>query len=171
MMDLKSMLNDASNQRQPPRLHTPQSSYDHGIAIANANANANPIAIDAQPERPSSYPPPHPSSDQRQSANGSYFNLQSPHQQQSAIAASASTPTIASQPSFAQSPGPHGPVHTPRDNNPRLITIILLCSLTFQFGALPSHPRLRSVSANTLFCLYISPPRRPLCFQSTVTQR
>lgn len=118
MMDLKSMLNDASNQRQPPRLHTPQSSYDHGIAIAKAKANPNPIAIDAQSERPSPYPPPHPSSDQRQSANGSYFNLQSPHQQQSAIAASASTPTVASQPSFAHSPGPHGPVQTPRDNNP-----------------------------------------------------
>jgi hypothetical protein len=101
------MLNDSSNQRQPPRLHTPHSSYDHAIAIAN----------DAHPDRPSSYPPPHPSSDYRQSANGSYFNLQSPHQHHSAVA-SASTPTVAAQPIFAQSPGPHGPVHTPRDNIP-----------------------------------------------------
>lgn len=101
------MLNDSSNQRQPPRLHTPHSSYDHAIAIANAN--------DQHSDRPSSYPPPHPSSDYRQSTNGSYFNLQSPHQHHS-VAASASTPTVAAQPIFAQSPGPHGPVHTPRDN-------------------------------------------------------
>lgn len=157
------MLNDASNQRQPPRLHTPQSSYDHGIAIANANANANPIAIDAQPERPSSYPPPHPSSDQRQSANGSYFNLQSPHQQQSAIAASASTPTIASQPSFAQSPGPHGPVHTPRDNNPRLITIILPLFPHLPIRRLTLPPQAPfSISKHPLLPLHITTPAAPL---------
>lgn len=115
MMDLKSMLNDSSNQRQPPRLHTPHASYDHAVAVAHTNSIPN----DPHSDRPSSYPPPHPSSDYRQSANGSYFNIQSPHQQHShAAPATASTPTVAPQPIFAQSPGPHGPVHTPRDSNP-----------------------------------------------------
>ncbi|KAK5195259.1 hypothetical protein LTR92_005389 [Exophiala xenobiotica] len=102
-MDLKSMLNDSSSQRQPPRLHTPQSSYDQAAVHTPAY---DPL------ERTSSYPQPLPSSDYKSSANGSYFAVHSPHQQHSA---SASTPSITGQSIYAQSPGPYGQIHTPRE--------------------------------------------------------
>ncbi|KAK7903638.1 hypothetical protein LTR67_001658 [Exophiala xenobiotica] len=101
-MDLKSMLNDSSSQRQPPRLHTPQSSYDQAAVHTPAY---DPL------ERTSSYPQPLPSSDYKSSANGSYFAVHSPHQH----SASASTPSITGQSIYAQSPGPYGQIHTPRE--------------------------------------------------------
>ncbi|KIW12346.1 hypothetical protein PV08_09623 [Exophiala spinifera] len=104
-MDLKSMLNDSSSQRQPPRLHTPQSSYDQA-AVAVHTPAYDPL------ERTSSHPQPLPSSDYRSSANGSYFAIQSPHQQHSAP---AFTPSVTGQSMYAQSPGPHGQIHTPRE--------------------------------------------------------
>lgn len=99
------MLNDSSSQRQPPRLHTPQSSYDQAAATVHTPAY-DPL------ERTSSYPQPLPSSDYKSPANGSYFAIQSPHQQNSA---SASTPSVTGQSMYAQSPGPHGQIHTPRE--------------------------------------------------------
>lgn len=99
------MLNDSSSQRQPPRLHTPQSSYDQAAVTVHTPAY-DPL------ERTSSHPQPLPSSDYKSSANGSYFALQSPHQQNSA---SASTPSVTGHSMYAQSPGPHGQIHTPRE--------------------------------------------------------
>ncbi|KIV77563.1 hypothetical protein PV11_09353 [Exophiala sideris] len=106
-MDLKSMLNDSSAQRQPPRLQTPQSSYDQQPVHTPAY---DPL------ERTSSYPQPTPSSEYKAASNGSYFAVQSPHQQQNS--ASASTPSVTGQSIYAQSPGPHGHVHTPREGGP-----------------------------------------------------
>ncbi|KIX07542.1 uncharacterized protein Z518_02195 [Rhinocladiella mackenziei CBS 650.93] len=106
-MDLKSMLNDSSSQRQPPRLHTPQTSYDQ--------AAVHTPSYESHFERPPSYQPPLPSSEYRSSANGSYFAVQSPNQQNSGA---GSAPGVTGQSMFAQSPGPQGQIHTLREGIP-----------------------------------------------------
>ncbi|EXJ79337.1 hypothetical protein A1O3_08839 [Capronia epimyces CBS 606.96] len=106
-MDLKSMLNDSSAQRQPPpRLHTTQS-HDH-----------TPIptpSYESYPDRSQAHPQPLSAAEYRSPANGSYFAVQSPRQQ---ISPPAVTPGIAGQPAYAQSPGPHGQFQTPREGIP-----------------------------------------------------
>lgn len=102
------MLNDSSAQRQPPRLQTPQSSYDQQAAVTTP-------AYDPL-ERTPSYPQPPPSAEYKAATNGSYFAIQSPHQQQNS--ASASTPSVTGHSIYAQSPGPYGHVQTPREGVP-----------------------------------------------------
>ncbi|OAP55118.1 hypothetical protein AYL99_10818 [Fonsecaea erecta] len=128
-MDLKSMLNDSSTQRHhhhhppqphpPPRLHTPQSSYEHTPSYESHP----PLERPPLPSSASSYhqpqPQPPPSNEYRTSANGSYFAVQSPQQQpQHSASASGSTPGATGQSFYAQSPGPHGQIHTPREGIP-----------------------------------------------------
>ncbi|KIW94527.1 uncharacterized protein Z519_04503 [Cladophialophora bantiana CBS 173.52] len=124
-MDLKSMLNDSSTQRHqhhpqpqphpPPRLHTPQSSYEHTPSSYESHA---PLERPSLPSSSSSYhhQPPPLSNEYRTSANGSYFAVQSPPQ--NSASASASTPSATGQSFYAQSPGPHGQIHTPREGIP-----------------------------------------------------
>ena len=93
--------NDASTVKQPPqppRLHTPQSSFDRSAERATP--------YDVYPDRPPSYPP----SSLSRSQTGGYFASPSPAQN------SASTPSATSQSIYGQSPGPHGHLYTPRDS-------------------------------------------------------
>ena len=102
-MDLKSMLNDAATAKQaPPRLHTPQSSFDR--------STERPSSYDAHPDRPPSYPPSSHGLDRSQT--GGYFASQSPAPN------SANTPSTTTQSIYTQSPGPHGHIYTPRDSVP-----------------------------------------------------
>ena len=132
-MDLKSMLNDSSAQRQqpqhppppqPPRLHTtPHSSFDRPadhhpydpISRPLSNSNSHPSSR----EQSAPYPPQNPSSDYRTSTNGSYFSLQSPPAHNSAsVPPSAIAPSPGPSSTYAQSPGPHGHAHSRRDSIP-----------------------------------------------------
>lgn len=122
-MDLKSMLNDSSAQRQqpppqPPRLHTPHSSDHHPYdPISRTLSNSTSRPSSREPSAP--YPPQHPSSGHRTNTNGSYFSPQSPPAHNPA---SASTSAIAPSPGpssiYAQSPGPHGHARSRRDSIP-----------------------------------------------------
>lgn len=101
------MLNDSSSQRQPPpRLHTTQS-FDR--------TPASTPSLESYPDRSQSHPPPLSASEYRSPANGSYFAVQSPHQQNSPPAV---TPGVTGSLLYAQSPGPHGQLQTPREAIP-----------------------------------------------------
>ncbi|KAG9783876.1 hypothetical protein KCU88_g2929, partial [Aureobasidium melanogenum] len=118
-MDLKSMLNDSSTQRQPPpRLHT-----SHSFERTPASTPS----YDAFADRTQSHQQPLAASDYRSPPNGSYFAAQSPRPQNSPPGV---TPGVAGQLNYAQSPGPHGQIQTPREG--------LQPSLPFQSPFVPS---------------------------------
>ena len=102
-MDLKSLLNNSSVQKQappPPKVHTSQSSFDRSTERTTS--------YDVHSDRPPSYPPVLDSRLQ----TGGYFATQSPAPN------SASTPSATSHSIYTQSPGTHGHVYTPRDSVP-----------------------------------------------------
>ncbi|EHY52114.1 hypothetical protein ABEF92_003629 [Exophiala dermatitidis] len=118
-MDLKSMLNDSSTQRQPPpRLHT-----SHSFERTPASTPS----YDAFADRSQSHPQPLAASDYGSPPNGSYFAAQSPRPQNSPPGV---TPGVTGQLNYAQSPGPHGQIQTPREG--------LQPSLPFQSPFVPS---------------------------------
>jgi hypothetical protein len=99
-----------SQPHPPPRLHT-HPSYDARHAPERPPMISSASSYHGQPP---------PSNEYRTSANGSYFGVQSPHQNQNSASASgsASTPSATGQSVFAQSPGPHAQIHTPREGVP-----------------------------------------------------
>jgi len=113
-MDLRTMLNDSQSQKAQvaPRIssssHTPHSSYDGRIEHTPGS--------DVSSARPTSYGPPLNTGDPRAQGLGgaSYFTMQSPHPNTSA---SASTPSAGPQSAYAQSPGSHAGVYTPRSSH------------------------------------------------------
>jgi hypothetical protein len=99
------MLNDSASQRQPPpRLHTSSSSIPD-------RPPEQYYGHDGPPER-STGPPSSYMADQRPSATGSYFAIQSPQQHNSASTPSAGAQSAHS--SYMQSPGPTAQIYTPR---------------------------------------------------------
>ena len=110
-MDLRSMLNDSQGQKVAvaPRVtsHTPHSSYDGRIEHTPGS--------DVSSARPTPYGPPLNTGDPRAQGGASYFAMQSPHPNNSA---SASTPSVGPHSAYAQSPGSHAGVYTPRMSIP-----------------------------------------------------
>ena len=102
----------------PPRLHTHQSSFDHTPSYDSRPSLERPPFPQSSASSYHGQPPP--SNEYRTSANGSYFALQSPHQHQNSAPASAtaSTPSATGHSVYAQSPGPHAQLHTPREGYP-----------------------------------------------------
>lgn len=102
-MDLKSMLNESAPKQPPPPppLHTTQSSFDRAVDRATP--------YDAPSDRFPSYPPSSHTLDSR-SQPGGYFTQLSPQPH------SASTPSAGTQSVYAQSPGTHGQIYTPRES-------------------------------------------------------
>jgi hypothetical protein len=99
------MLNDSASQRQPPpRLHTASSSISD-------RPPEQYYGQDGAPERPAG-PPSSYITEQRASAAGSYFAIQSPQQHNSASTPSAGAQSTHS--SYMQSPGPAAQSYTPR---------------------------------------------------------
>ena len=104
-MDLRSILsNDSSAQKQPPRLHTPQSSFD---SRTDQQRPYDGYLDRATPISSSSH-----SIDSRSAGPGGYFNLQSPHPLISASTPSGGAPSV-----YTQSPGAQSQQYVQRDGS------------------------------------------------------
>ena len=104
-MDLRSILsNDSSAQKQPPRLHTPQSSFD--------SRTEQQRPYDGYVDRATPIPSSSHSIDSRSAGPGGYFNVQSPHPLTSASTPSGGAPSV-----YTQSPGAQSQHYVQRDGS------------------------------------------------------